>query len=200
MIMENTYIYFFEERLYINLTNRCCNDCTFCIRNNMDGVDGNNLWLAEEGSKEEIVRQIAETGLNFDEAVFCGYGESTYRVDDMLFIADYLHSKGKKTRLDTNGLGSLINGYDLTERLVGYIDAVSISLNQADAKKYDEVTRSVYGEKAYDEMLDFAKKCVARKLDVVLTVVDVIPKEDIEKCKKITKELGAHFRVRSYIE
>lgn len=197
--MKDTYIYFFEGRLYINLTNRCCCDCTFCIRNNMRGVDGNDLWLTKEGSRQEIVDEIKATGLNFDEAVFCGYGESTYRLDDMLFIASYLHSEGKKTRLDTNGLGDIINGYDIVPRLVGHIDAVSVSLNQSDAAKYNEVTRPVC-DNAYEAMLDFAGKCVKAGMDVLMTVVDVIPREDIEKCRAVAEGLGARFRVRSYIE
>ena len=198
--MKNTYIYFFEGRLYINLTNRCCNDCTFCLRNNVDGVGEENLWLSEEGTKEEIVKLISETDRSFDQAVFCGYGESTYRVDDMLFIADYLHSIGKQTRLDTNGLGSLINGYDIVPKLVGKIDFASISLNQYDAVRYDEVSRSIYGTEAFDAMLDFTKKCLAGGIKVLLTVVDVIPQEDIEKCRILAEKLGAQFRVRSYIE
>ena len=198
--MKNTYIYFFEGRLYINLTNRCCNDCTFCLRNNVDGVGEESLWLSEEGTKEEIVKLISEADISYDQAVFCGYGESTYRVDDMLFIADYLHSIGKQTRLDTNGLGSLINGYDIVPKLIGKIDFASISLNQCDAVKYDEVSRSIYGVEAFDAMLDFAKKCLAGGIKVLLTVVDVIPQEDIEKCRILTEKLGAQFRVRSYIE
>ena len=198
--MKNTYIYFFEGRLYINLTNRCCNDCTFCLRNNVDGVGEESLWLSEEGTKEEIVKLISETDRSFDQAVFCGYGESTYRVDDMLFIADYLHSMGKQTRLDTNGLGSLINGYDIVPKLVGKIDFASISLNQYDAVRYDEVSRSIYGTEAFDAMLDFTKKCLAGGIKVLLTVVDVIPQEDIEKCRILAEKLGAQFRVRSYIE
>lgn len=198
--MKNTYIYFFEGRLYINLTNRCCNDCTFCLRNNVDGVGEESLWLSEEGTKEEIVRLISETDKNFDQAVFCGYGESTYRVDDMLFIADYLHSIGKQTRLDTNGLGSLINGYDIVPKLIGKIDFASISLNQYDAVRYDEVSRSIYGVEAFDAMLDFAKKCLEGGIKVLLTVVDVIPQEDIEKCRILAEKIGAQFRVRSYIE
>lgn len=198
--MKNTYIYFFEGRLYINLTNRCCCDCTFCLRNNVDGVGENNLWLSQEGTKEEIVSLIAATDLKFTEAVFCGYGESTYRVDDMVYIASYLHSIGKKTRLDTNGLGSLINGYDIVPKLKGHIDSVSVSLNQSDAEKYQAVTRPIYGDKAYDAMLTFAKDCLKAGMDVLLTVVDVIPTEDIEKCLRISQELGARFRVRSYIQ
>lgn len=198
--MKNTYIYFFEGKLYINLTNRCSNDCTFCIRNNMRGIDGNDLWLEKEGTKEEIVKLISKCEYKYDEAVFCGYGESTYRLDDMLYIADYLHSLGKKTRLDTNGLGDLINGTDIVPRLVGKIDHASISLNEYNAEKYDKVSRSIYGEQAFYAMLEFTKKCIKAGIDVLLTVVDVIDNEDIIKCRLIAEELGARFRVRSYIK
>ncbi len=198
--MKDTYIYYFEGKLYINLTNRCSNDCTFCIRNNMRGIDGNDLWLNKEGTKEEIVKLISECEYKYDEAVFCGYGESTYRLADMLFIADYLHSIGKKTRLDTNGLGNLINGTDIVPLLVGKIDHASISLNEYDAEKYDKVSRSIYGEQAFDAMIEFTKECIKAGIDVLLTVVDVIDNEDIIKCRNLAEKLGARFRVRSYIK
>lgn len=198
--MKDTYIYFFEGRLYINLTNRCCNDCTFCIRNNMDGVDGTNLWLSREGTKEEIAELIDNAGEPYSETVFCGYGESTYRLEDMLFLCDHLHAKGKRTRLDTNGLGNIINGRDIVPELKGKIDFCSVSLNQHDAAKYDEVSRSIYGEAAFDAMLDFAKGCLKAGIELLLTVVDVIPQEDIEKCRILAEKLGARLRVRSYIE
>ncbi len=198
--MKDTYIYFFEGKLYINLTNKCSNDCTFCLRNNMKGIDGNNLWLSREGTKEEIVDLISEVKDKFADAVFCGYGESTYRLDDMLYIADRLKAMGKRTRLDTNGLGSLINGRDIVPELVGKIDCASVSLNEYNAQKYDEVSRSVYGEKAFDAMLEFSRECVKAGIDVLLTVVDVIPNADIIKCREIAERLGARFRVRSYIQ
>ena len=47
-------------------------------------------------------------------------------------------------------------------------------------------------------MLDFAAECVKEKMDTVMTVVDVIPKEDIEKCRDICEKIGARFRVRVY--
>lgn len=195
----NTYVYFFEGRLYINLTNKCCNDCTFCLRNNMDGIEGNNLWLSREGTKEEIVELIKQN-TDFTDAVFCGYGESTFRVDDMCFIADFLHHIGKRVRLDTNGLGSLINGYDIVPKLKGRIDIVSVSLNEADAEKYDKVSRSIYGSDAFDAMLKFTRDCIAAGIKAKMTVVDVIPKDDIEKCRKICEDLGAQFRVRELIK
>lgn len=198
--MKDTYVYYFEGKLYINLTNRCCNDCTFCLRNNVNGISGDNLWLSKEASKEEIVSLIADFDHSYDEAVFCGFGESTYRLAEIEYIANYLHSLGKKTRLDTNGLGSLINGFDIVPGLIGKIDCVSVSLNECDAYKYDKVSRSIFGLNAYDAMLKFAEDCLKAGIDVLFTVVDVIPKEDIEKCRALSDKLGARFRVREYIK
>lgn len=197
----DTYVYKFEKNLYINLTNRCCNDCTFCLRNNMDGIDGNNLWMEREASAEEIIELVKQFKLgDYEDVVFCGYGESTYRIEELKKVAGYVHSIGKKTRLDTNGLGNIINGRDIVPELKGLIDKVSISLNQCNASKYDEVSRSIYGVEAYDEMLAFTDECVKVGMDVLLTVVDVIPKEDIELCRKIASDHGARFRVREYIK
>ena len=197
---DNTYIYFFENKLYVNLTNRCSNNCTFCIRNNMRGIDGNDLWLSREGTKEEIVALIDAADKDYEEAVFCGYGESTYRVDDMLYIAEHLHKLGKRTRLDTNGLGNELNGRDIVPELKGLIDKVSISLNEKNAQKYDEVSHSIYGLRAFDIMLAFTDECVKAGMDTLMTVVDVISKEDIEECRKIALTHGAKFRVREYIK
>ena len=47
-------------------------------------------------------------------------------------------------------------------------------------------------------MLDFTRRCVEAGIDTVMTVVDVIPAENIEKCAAIAAEVGARFRVRNY--
>lgn len=197
----NTYVYKFGENLYINLTNRCNNSCRFCIRHNMDGIDGNHLWMDREASAEEIIELIAKYKTDeYRDVVFCGYGESTYRMEELKKIAKYVHSIGKKNRLDTNGLGSKLNGRDIVPELVGLIDKVSISLNQCTAEKYDEVSRSQYGTEAYKIMLDFTDECVESGIETLMTVVDVIPKEDIDKCREIAAKHGAAFRVREYIK
>ena len=47
--------YAVKEGLYLNLTNRCPCACTFCIRNEGDGVYGSNpLWLEHEPSFDEV--------------------------------------------------------------------------------------------------------------------------------------------------
>ena len=60
--------------LYLNVTNRCPNRCSFCIRNNADGAYGSeSLWLEREPTVEEIVAAVLERDLTkYTEIVFCG--------------------------------------------------------------------------------------------------------------------------------
>ena len=127
--MNENFVYRYGDNLYINLTNKCCNDCDFCIRNNGDGIgESGNLWLSREPSADEVIALI-ESFDNYDEIVFCGYGEPTYKTEIMIEVANFVHGKGKKTRLNTNGLGNLINGRNIVDDLKTAIDTMSISLN-----------------------------------------------------------------------
>ena len=50
-------------------------------------------------------------------------------------------------------------------------------------------------------MKAFAKEVRQYVPTVMMTVVDTIPKEEIEACRKICEdEIGAVYRVREYIE
>lgn len=197
--MKDTYAYLFGENLYINLTNRCCNDCTFCLRNDGDGVGEDNLWLSREPKAHEVIAAIERFDRSaYRDVVFCGYGEPTYALDVLVEVADYAHSIGKKTRLNTNGLGSVIRGTDIVPQLVGRIDTVSVSLNESSAEKYDAVCRPAF-QGAYESLKSFVRSCVAAGLDTVVSVVDVIGADAVEVCRKTAKELGAKFRVRKMI-
>lgn len=195
--MDN-YVYMLDGVPYINLTNRCCNHCTFCLRNNGSGIGGSTLWLEKEPTAQEVI-ELLDKLENPKEVVFCGYGEPTCRMDILPQIAQYLKSRGIATRLNTNGLGNLIAGEDIVPVLKGKIDAVSISLNEADAAGYDAVSRSDYGEAAFEAMLSFAKECVDAGIRTTMSVVDVIGEKKIAECRAIAERCGANFRVRAYI-
>lgn len=197
----DTYVYKFGDNLYINLTNKCCNDCTFCLRNNGDGVGGNYLWLSKEPTAAEVVAAIdAFPPAEYADVVFCGYGEPTYAVKTMCAVADYAHSIGKKTRLNTNGLGNRINGRDIVPELAGRLDTVSVSLNEATAEKYDAVCRPAFAD-AFEAIKAFARACVAAGIHTVLSVVDVIGRADVEACRQLvaTEIPGATLRVRETV-
>lgn len=199
--MNNVYVYEFGGSLYLNLTNRCPNNCEFCLRHFKDGVSGNRLWLLKEPTFGELVEDISLFPLSkYDEVVFCGFGEPTCNLSMMSQIGPYLKKRGCKTRLNTNGLANLINNrQDVAKLIAAYIDCVSISLNASTPERYDEICRSKYGKDAFYAMLKFAKDCVEAGIDTTMSVVDFIGEEEIEACRRLVADTGATFRVRETI-
>lgn len=200
-----TITYEYGDNLYVNTTNRCDFNCEFCLRHNQGGgsIYTNNLWLKREPTREEILADIEKRDLTrYRQLVFCGFGEPTYRFDDICWVIDQLKAHGKKrfTRIDTNGTGCLINGRDICPEFAGRFDMVSISLNTDTAEKYDALCHPQM-KGSYQAMKDFAKEVHQYVPEVMMTVVDTIPKEEIENCRRICEEeIGATYRVRTYIE
>lgn len=197
-----TITYEVKNGLYVNLTNRCTNDCVFCLRNSAKSVYDSELWLEREPSRDEILKDILGRDLSkYDELVFCGYGEPMMRMFDIIWIARKIKEQIKITiRINTNGHANMIYHDDVTPILEGVIDIISISLNAPTSEEYIEICKPVYGENSFDGIIDFAKKCKNFVPQVIFTVVDSIPAEDIEACRKIAEEAGVSFRVREFIE
>ncbi len=197
-----TVCYTVGKGLYINITNRCSNSCTFCIRQNGDGVYGSDsLWLEREPDAEEVIDSIMQYDLTlFEELVFCGYGEPTERVESLLKVAKAVKNKMDiPIRINTNGHGNMINGRDITPEFKGLVDVVSVSLNTANADDYYKICKPEFGMGAYEGLLEFARLCVPQVKTVVLSVVDTtIPDEDIAICKKTAESIGAILRVRPF--
>ena len=197
-----TICYVLGERLYVNLTNRCTNRCCFCVRDEKDGIDPNvDLWLEREPTTEEIIADLAaHSPENYREVVFCGYGEPMIRFDELISAAKFLKkSYGSKIRINTNGHANRIHGRDVTPEMAGLVDVVSISLNAKDAAQYEKLCHCDYGEDGFREMVDFTKKCRQVIPRVILSVVDILPPEDLAACGKLAEELGVEFRVREKI-
>ena len=199
-----TITYPVNKGLYINMTNRCPCSCTFCLRHNADGVYGSDsLWLDREPTVQEVCNSIDTWDLTeFDEVVFCGYGEPTERLEDLLLVAKHIKAKGDiRIRINTNGLADLIWQKQTAPSLKGLIDTVSISLNTPNQEDYLKVVRPKFGAGSYDAMLRFTKDCTAYVPNVVMTVVDVVTsKEEQEQCRKICENIGARLRVRPFEE
>jgi len=194
--MEDQYVYQVAGKNYINLTNECDNNCDFCIRSNPVGIEGYHLWLSQNPTAEQVIHQLDQMGRG--DVVFCGYGEPLLALEVLKRVAAHVKSYGGQVRINTNGLASRYYRRNVVPELMGLVDTMSISLNQASAEKYQRICHSAYGEAAYEALLDFARECVQAGMDTVLTVVDVIPPEDIEVCRKIAEEIGARLRVRHY--
>ena len=199
---KDTYVYILDGNLYVNLTNKCCNGCDFCVRNERDSYYGNYLWLRHgDPTAEKVIAAVNGFGdlSRFKEVVFCGFGEPTYKMTEMLALCDYFHEKGLKTRLNTNGQGNLVNKRDITLDLKDKIDFVSISLNASCVEKYQPVCRSQYGEAGFAGILDFAKSCKRNGVDCRFTIVDCIGEEEVEACKRLAESLRVPLHVRKYI-
>ena len=194
--------YEFEGSLYVNLTNRCTNKCKFCIRFTPSGVDGIDLWLLHEPSIDEIKEALIKADYKkYDQIVFCGYGEPMLRWEEVVEAAKFIReTSSAKIRINTNGHANRFAGRDVTPEMKGLIDVISISLNAENAEKYHEICVCDYGEEGFYDMLEFAKAAKDNVPEVILSIVDVIDKEAIEKCRKIAEEIGVTFRVRSYSE
>ena len=196
--------YIVEDKLYVNVTNKCSNRCDFCIRNNGDGAYGSDsLWLLREPDRDEILDSVFSHDLSlFPELVFCGYGEPTYRLDDAVYVAKrvkelYPHLK---VRINTNGHSDLINGRKTAPDYEGAFDVVSISLNTPTADRYQEICHSVYGKESFDALLAFAGEVKNYVPTVCLSAVkETLTDEEIELCRLISQRLGVTLRLRDYI-
>ena len=193
-----------KSGLYVNLTNRCPCACVFCLRQNAPGIFGSDsLWLEREPTVDEILASIESRNLDdFTELVFCGYGEPTERLDDLLSVARHVKSirPGMHVRVNTNGLSDLIHGEPTAAKFKGLVDTVSISLNTPDPEEYLKVCRPKFGLESWQSMLDFARSCRDYVPNVVMTIVDapVTTPEIQEKCKAIIDSLGVRLRIRPY--
>ena len=155
------------------------------------------LWIEEEPTAEDVIEQLPANLDDYDsEVVFCGFGEPTYNLETLDEVASYLHCVDKTTRINTNGQANIINGEDVTDIIVTSCDVINVSLNECNATKYQAHCKSIYGEKAYESMLEFAKLCKERGGNVVFSVVDSIGQADVDACQKIADKMGIPLRVR----
>lgn len=198
---KDTYVYELDGNVYINLTNKCSNGCEFCVRNERASYYGNYLWIRHgDPTAEKVIAELEKKDVSaYKELVFCGFGEPTYKMGEMTAIAEYAHSRGLKTRLNTNGQGNLINKRDIVPELKGKIDLVNVSLNAPDAESYQKICHSQYRLDAFPALVEFAKSCVKNGVACRFSVVDCIGAEAVESCRRLAESEGVPLYVRKYI-
>jgi TatD DNase family protein len=190
-------VYKIRNSLYINVTNKCTNDCIFCTRKIDPYVKAHNLKLLKDPSADEILKAIKDPG-SYDEIVFCGYGEPLLRLDVIKEVAGKLKEKGVKTRLNTNGQGNLIHKRNILPELKGLIDSISVSLNAENPQKYLRLCRPQFKNGTYEEVKNFILEAKKYIPDVRVSIVDIPSEIDIKECERIAKELGVVLRKRLY--
>lgn len=190
-----------KRNIYVNLTNACPCSCIFCLRQTKKMAESNCLWLEKEPTAEDVINEFEAIDLpQYNEVIFCGFGEPTERLNNLIEVAKYIKNRSPKTpiRVNSNGLGDLINEVSIAPLLHGLIDTMSISLNASNEDKFYKLTRSKFGIQSYDAMKKYALTCKDYIPNVVFTVVDCIGEEEINSCKKVCNELGIPLRVRPF--
>jgi TatD family-associated radical SAM protein len=207
-----TLVYRYRTGLYVNLTNRCPTACSFCIKRKWKmGYRGNDLDLGgkEPGAADYAgsIRAAWDRG-PFDELVFCGYGEPTMRLAELAAIAKAVRSGALapvpaklRIRVNTNGLGSLINGRDIVPELKGLVDSVHVSLNTADPAQWLQLMRPspAYAGNGFESAVGFASRAARELPEAVVTAIDGVG-ADLDKVRALAARIGAAFRARPLLE
>ena len=209
--MSNTLVYLLDGKIYINLTNKCTNDCIFCLRKDKDDVVGQTLWLDDENSTAQDVIEQFEIKRNellsthnsqFAETIFCGYGEPTLKFEVLKETAQYIKKNypDTKIRVNTNGHANFVYKRNVIPELKGLVDEFSVSLNGTTKEEYNELSQPKF-DGAYEEVKKFIKACADENISVMASVVENYKGRhlNLEKCKHITQELGAKLKVREWI-
>ncbi|NJC88826.1 MAG: YchF/TatD family DNA exonuclease [Desulfuromonas sp.] len=190
--------YVIRNSLYLNITNRCTNHCTFCAKFRDFTVKGHQLCLEREPTAQEVIAAIGDPG-RYEEVVFCGYGEPLLRFELVREVAAWLKERGMTVRINTDGQANLVHGRNILPELQGLVDTISVSLNAPDAATYQRICQSACGEAGYAAILEFLREAPRHIPTVVATAV-TIPGIDIAACRKLAAELGVEFRERIFNE
>jgi TatD family-associated radical SAM protein len=192
---KETLVYTIGNNLYINLTDRCTLACEFCpkIQGSMD-VHEYNLLLSTRHSAKEYIEAIGDPA-QYEEIVFCGFGEPTLRIKELLVIAKHCKKAGTRVRVNTDGLGNRVNRRNILAEMENCVDAISVSMNAQNEAIYDKhCAPAVKG--SYKYMLDFLRMAPRYIDDVTATAIDGLEGVDIGACEAIAKEMNVKFRRR----
>lgn len=195
-------VYWMDNNIYLNITNKCPNSCYFCFRKFKKGIREFNLKLETEPSPEEVIEELQKVinRKNWNEVVFCGFGEPLERLDLVLEVTRWIKKNHRKTvRVDTNGQGCLLNkGRNVIHELKDAgVDKVNVSLNAQDKETYNQICKPRF-EDAYKNVLEFIKKANKEGIETEATAV-TISEVDITKVKELAENMGIKFTVRQYI-
>ena len=193
-------LYTYQGQVYANITNQCDCRCVFCIRSYKDTIgEAKQLWHTKEPTLEEIKKAMDEFDFTgYTELVYCGYGEPTCAIENLIASAAYVKEKYHvKVRLNTNGLANLYHGRNVIPQLAEVVDSMSISLNAPTPERYQEVTRPAF-ENAFEAMCSFATMAKEAVGQVMFSVVDFLSEDEIAASLHLAEEMGIQLRVRKY--
>ncbi len=195
----NTLSYQYLDSLYLNITNRCMMACPYCIKQKWSGYfRGHSLKLDKEPTVKEVIDSIGDPS-KYKEIIFCGYGDSLVRLEEVKEIAAWLKSKNAKVRINTAGLANKYHKKNILPELKGLVDIISISLNGTTPQEHNRLNNPMFGEESFKEVIAFAELAKNYIPVVVLTAVE-LQNLDVSKVEAIAKSIGVSFRARPYLD
>lgn len=193
--LPQTVTYTIDDRLYINITDRCTLSCDFCPKTHGSWqVHDYNLQITHRPEVEEIIAEIGDP-TRYRQIVFCGYGEPTLRLKPLLAIASYVKEQGGNVRINTDGLANLVHKHNVLPEMKGKIDSLSVSMNAQNAEIYNQHCQPALPG-AYEAMLEFLRLAPEYVPDVTATAIDGLEGVDIDACAEMASQLGVKFRRR----
>ncbi len=158
-------------------------------------MQGYDLSMDHRPSVEEIIAAVDDP-TQYDEVVFCGYGEPTLRLNVLLEVARYIKAAGGKVRINSDGLANLVNKRNTLPEMADCIDALSISMNAQDKITYDHHTQPTLPG-SYEAMLAFLTEAPKHIAQVTATALDGLAGVDIVACEQQAAACGVQFRKRT---
>ena len=153
-----------------------------------------DLTLTHRPEPKEIIVAIGNPK-NYEQVVFCGYGESTLRLKVLMEVARYIKENGGKVRVNTDGLANLVHKRNVLQEMASCVDALSVSLNAQNAAVYERHCRPAIPN-SYSAVLDFLQLAPHYITDVTATAIDGLEAVDIDACIRVANNIGAKFRKR----
>ncbi|ABV86124.1 TatD family nuclease-associated radical SAM protein [Shewanella pealeana] len=192
---QATLVYDIRDSRYLNITGRCTLRCQFCPKHNgSKQVHQYQLDLNRQPKSQELIAQLGDVS-EFDEYVFCGYGEPTLNLTTLLEVAKEIKLRGGRIRVNTDGLGNLFHRRNILPELATCVDSLSISLNADTEALYQQHCRPKLAG-AYPALLEFIKLAPQYIKDVQVSAINGLEGVDIQACRKIVESRGASFKQR----
>lgn len=188
--------YRIDDRLYLNITDRCTLRCGFCPKYRAGPVvHSYDLRLGSAPDVADIIRSTGDPAV-YREVVFCGFGEPTLRLRPLLQIAARIKAAGGRVRLNTDGLANRVHKRNVLPQLAECIDALSVSMNAHCEAVYNRHCNPAMAG-SFWSMLDFLALAPGYIADVSASAIDGLEGVDIEACRRLADNCGVKFRRRT---
>ena len=127
------------------------------------------------------------------------------RLDTVLTVGRFLKNHplypSFKIRLNTNGLGNLINKRNIVPELKTAVDIVSVSLNAENEVLWKQLLRPAPDyENGYESVKEFIRSCAQVGFERVLASCVENTGVNVQEVKKVALSLGAEFNDREYLK